>query len=154
MNVKPLEEIKEFCRNIAEKIGVSVVDAEFKGGDYPSITIYIDKKGGVDLDTCEKVSKLLDQPFDELDPTFGEPYSLNVSSVGIDRPFKTDEDFYSHIGELVEVRLKNSVKGKKFFDGELLSYDKKAITVKTDEKTALTFDLKNVVKVNEYIDFE
>lgn len=153
MKVKPLEEIKEFCRNIVGKIGVSVEDVEFKGGDYPTVTVYIDKKGGVDLDTCEKVSKLLDQPFDELDPTFGEPYSLNVSSVGIDRPFKTEQDFTSHIGELVEVRVKNSVKGKKFFDGELLSYDGKSIAVRTDEKTTLTFDLKNVVKVNEYIDF-
>ena len=154
MKIKPLEEIKEFCKNLTENIGVSVEDVEFKGGDYPTITVYINKKGGVDLDTCEKVSKLLDAPFDELNPTFDQPYTLNVSSVGIDRPFKTDEDFTSHIGELVEVKLKSSVKGKKFFDGILLSYDGKTIAVKTDEKTTLTFDLKNVVKVNEYIDFE
>jgi len=154
MKIKPLESIKALCAETLESIGVTVTDVEFKGGDYPTLTVFIKKDGGVDLDTCEQASKLIDAPLDDLDPTFGEPYSLNVSSVGIDWPFKTDEDFTSHIGERVEVRLKNSVKGKKFFDGILLFYDGKTVNVKTDEKTTLTFDLKNVIKVNEYVDFE
>ncbi len=154
MKVKPLGEVKTLCEKTLESIGVTVKSVEFKGGDYPTLTVYIQKDGGVDLDVCEQASKLIDAPLDELDPTFGLPYSLNVSSVGIDWPFLTDEDFNSHIGERVEVRLKNSVKGKKFFDGVLTGYDKKSVNVKTDEKTTLTFDLKNVVKVNEYIDFE
>ncbi|MBE5734569.1 MAG: hypothetical protein E7347_05945, partial [Clostridiales bacterium] len=87
-------------------------------------------------------------------PTFGKVSTLNVSSLGADRPFKTDEDFNSHIGERVEVKLVNSIKGKKFYDGILVSYDGKIITLKVDEKNTFTIDLKNTVKVNEYIDFD
>lgn len=155
MKIKPIEEIKSFCQSEIDKTlnGVTVYDVTFKGGDYPTLTIVIDKKGGVDLDLCEKVSNILNEPLDTLDPTFNEPYSLNVSSKGIDWAFKTDEDFISHLNQKIEVKLKTAVKGKKFYDGILTNYDKKAICVKIDEKTTLTFDLKNTAKVNEYVDF-
>ena len=153
MKVKPTAEITEFLSKIAEPLGVSVVEVEFKQGKNPALTVFIDKDGGVDLDTCELFHRAIDEPLDELDPTFGEPYTLNVSSLGVDRPFKSAEDFNSHIGERVEVKLYASIRGKKFYDGVLTSYDGKQITLKVDEKTTFTLDLKNCVKVNEYIDF-
>ena len=154
MKVKDNSSIVEFLSGIATPLGIKVVEVEFKQGKNPELTVFIDKDGGIDLDTCEILHRAIDEPLDEFDPTFGQPYRLNVSSLGIDRPFKTDEDFISRIGKRVEVRLKDSVRGKKFYDGELLSYDKKNIVVKVDEKTTFTFDLKNVTKVNDYIDFE
>ena len=116
--------------------------------------IFIDKDGGVDLNACELFHNAILEPIDEFDPTFGQAYRLNVSSLGIDRPFKTDKDFNSHIGKKVEVKLKESIRGKKFYDGVLVSYDGKQIALKVDEKNTFTIDLKNTVKVNEYIDFE
>lgn len=154
MKVKKVEEIQEFCSKIAEPLGIRVVEVEFKQGKSPALTIFIDKDGGMDLDTCEVFHRAIDQPLDELDPTFGLPYTLNVSSPGVDRPFKTDEDFNRHIGQRVEVKLYNSIKGKKFYDGILESYDGKSITLKVDAKNTFTIELKNAVKVNEYVDFE
>ncbi len=154
MKVKSNAEILEFAKKIGEPLGINVVEIEFKQGKNPELTIFIDKDGGVDLDTCEIFHNAINDPLDEFDPTFGLPYRLNVSSLGIDRPFKTDEDFLSHIGERVEVKLYASIKGKKFYDGILMSYDKKQITLKVDEKNTFTIDLKTIVKINEYIDFE
>ena len=59
----------------------------------------------------------------------------------------------SHIGKKVEIKLYAAVKGKKFYEGELLEYDGERIVVKTDAKTVLSLELKSVVKVSEYIDF-
>ena len=154
MKVKSNAEILEFAQKIGEPIGVKVIEVEFKQGKNPELTIFIDKEGRVDLDTCELFHNAILEPIDEFDPTFGEAYRLNVSSLGIDRPFKTDEDFNSHIGQKVEVKLVNSIKGKKFYDGVLMSYDKKQITLKVDAKNTFTIELKNIVKINEYIDFE
>lgn len=154
MKVKSNAEILEFCQNIAAPLGITVVEVEFKQGKNPELTIFIDKEGGVDLDACELFHNAILEPIDGLDPTFGEAYRLNVSSLGIDRPFKTEADFNSHIGKRVEVKLINSIKGKKFYDGILCSYDGKVITLKVDEKNTFTIDLKNTVKVNEYIDFD
>ena len=154
MKVKSNAEILEFAQKIGAPLGINAVEVEFKQGKNPELTIFIDKEGGVDLDACELFHNAILEPIDEFDPTFGEAYRLNVSSLGIDRPFKTDEDFNSHIGQKVEVRLVNSIKGKKFYDGVLMSYDKKQITLKVDAKNTFTIELKNIVKINEYIDFE
>ncbi|MBQ3596624.1 MAG: ribosome maturation factor RimP [Clostridia bacterium] len=154
MKVKSNAEILEFLREIVNPLGVSVVEVEFKQGKNPSLTVFINKEGGVDLDTCELVHNAINEPLDQLDPTFGLAYTLNVSSLGVDWPFKTDEHFISHIGKKVEVKLINSIRGKKMLDGELLSYDGKSITLKVDAKNTYTIDLKNTVKVNEYVDFD
>ena len=146
MKIKPTAEIAEFLNQIATPLGIRVVEVEFKQGKNPEMTVFIDKDGGVDLDSCELLHRAIDEPLDQLDPTFGEPYRLNVSSLGIDRPFKSDEDFLSHIGKKVEVKLKNSIRGKKFYDGILTSYDQKAVTLKVDEKTTFTIEMKNIVK--------
>ena len=152
MKVKSNEEIKALCDKYAESLGLTVDSVEFRQGKNPALTVYIDKAGGVSLDDCEKIHNAIFEPLDELDPTFGLPYTLNVSSLGADRPFKTDKDFNSHIGKKVEVKLYAAVKGKKFYEGELVSYDGVRIVLKTD-KESFSFDLKSVVKVNEYIDF-
>ncbi len=154
MKVKSNQEILEFAQKIAQPLGIDCVEVEFKQGKNPELTLFIDKEGGVDLNACELFHNAINEPLDELDPTFGLPYRLNVSSLGIDRPFKTDNDFISHIGEKVEVKLYASIKGKKFYDGILMSYDKEKITLKVDEKNTFTIELKGIVKINEYIDFE
>ena len=57
-----------------------------------NLTIYIDKVGGVTIDDCEALHRLIDAPLDELDPTGGVAYTLNVSSCGLDRPLKNLKD--------------------------------------------------------------
>jgi ribosome maturation factor RimP len=151
MKVKLASEIISFLEPYASQVGVKVEDVEIKNG---SITIFIDKEGGVDLDTCALFHNAINSPIDEFDPTFGVPYTLNVSSMGIDRPFKTEQDFLSHVGKKVEIKLEKSIKGKKSYDGVLLAYDGKTVTVKIDEKNTFTIDLKNLAKMNEFIDFE
>ena len=153
MKVKSNQEIIEFLTKYATELNVEIFDVEFKQGKNPSLTIFIEKEGGIDLDTLELFHKAIFDPIDELDPTFGEKYTLNVSSPGVDRPFKSEKDFLSHINQKVEVKLYSSIKGKKFYDGELLSYDGKSIVLKVDAKNTFTIDLKNIVKINEYIDF-
>ena len=153
MKTKSMLELQEKLNEIGKPLGVTVVEIEFKQGKNPALTVFIDKDGGIDLDTCEIFHRAIDAPIDEYDPTFGQPYTLNVSSLGVDRPFKTENDFNSHIGERVEVKLYASIRGKKFYDGILTGYDGNTITLKVDEKTTFTIELKNVVKVNEYIEF-
>lgn len=155
MKVKSLDEIKEICDSVAEQTGVKVRSVEFKQGKNPALTVFLTKEGGMDLDSCEKFHNAINDPLDRLDPTFGEPYTLNVSSAGIDWAFETDEDFLSHIGKKVEVKLNVPIKGKKDLDGILEKYEKnKCVVIRVSEKLAFSIELKNVVKMNEFIDFE
>ena len=103
MKVKPLEEIGLALAPVAQNIGVEIYEIEFRQGKNPSLTIYLDTdaEGGIDLDTCEKFHNAADPVLDDLDPTFGQPYTLNVSSPGLDRPFKKDKDYLRNIGKKV-----------------------------------------------------
>lgn len=150
MRVKPLEEIVAGLTPVAEEVGVEIVDAEWDMRAR-SLTFYIDAEGGIDLNLCEKFHRAIDAPLDEIDPTFGEAYTLNCSSPGLDRPFKTERDYLRHIGEKVEVRLYAPLDGKKYYEGELIAFDGENAAVKTDEGEKL-FPVSKIAKICLYIE--
>lgn len=85
------------------------------------LTVYIDKvPGGVSLDDCESVHYAIEDEVDRLDHTGGSPYVLEVSSPGLDRPFKKQRDYERNYGKEVEVKLYAPLKGKKVYEGTLI----------------------------------
>lgn len=145
MKVKTCAEIEQFLRPIAEAEGVELIEVKWDGRTR-SLTLYIDAAGGVDIETCERVHHAVDAPLDELDPTFGAPYTLNVSSPGLDRPFRTEADFQRHLGEKVEVHLYAPQDGKKYFEGVLSSYGEGKFVI-GDGQEEREFTLKACSKV-------
>ena len=152
MQFKSVEEINEAVKNIAEGMGIEIVDIVFDNKTN-ALTIFIETENGVDLDTCEKFHKAIDVAIDELDPSYGAPYTLNVSSPGLDRPFKTQRDYERNLQKEVEVKLYAPLKGKKFIEGVLTDFDENSVTVKT-EKEELKISLNKIAKINKAIKFE
>lgn len=152
MNVKPIEEIKCFLETIANPMGIEIVDVEFSDKD-KALTVFIETEAGVDLDTCEKFHNAIMEPIDEFDPTYDQPYTLNVSSPGLDRPFKTPRDFERNLGKEVELKLYAPLKGKKYLEGFLTAFDENTVTVKT-EKEELKIARNKIAKINKAIKFE
>ncbi len=153
MKVKPIAEIEETLAPIAQELSIEIVEVEFKQGREPALTVYIDTETGVDLDTCEKFHRAIDPVLDELDPTFGAPYTLNVSSPGLDRPLKTERDFNKCMGEKVEVKLFAPLKGKKFFETTLVGYDGTCVEL-SDGKETLKIEIAKIAKICRAIDFD
>lgn len=152
MKVKPIEEIKQFLENIALPMGIEIVDVEFSEKEN-SLTVFIETENGVDLDTCEKFHNAIMEPIDELDPTYDQPYTLNVSSPGLDRPFKTLRDFERNLGKEVELKLYAPLKGKKFIEGNLVAFDENTVTVAT-AKEELKIQRNKIAKINKAIKFD
>lgn len=153
MKLKTNREILDFLQPFADKEGLELVDVEMKAGKTPSLTVFVDTEDGIDLKTLEKFHNLINEPLDELDPTYGAAYTLNVSSPGLDRPFKTARDFEKHLGENVEIKLFAPMKGKKFFEGVMTSYDDNSVTVligSEEEK----FERSRIAKINVAIEFD
>lgn len=153
MKIKPIEEIENALLPIATALSIEIVEVEFKQGKAPALTVYIDTETGVDLNTCEKFHRAIDPVLDELDPTFGVAYTLNVSSPGLDRPLKTERDYKKCLNEKVEVKLYAPLKGKKFFEAKLIGFDEN--TVELEEKGE-TFKLEKtkIAKICRAIDFD
>lgn len=113
--------------------------------------IYIDKEGGIGLDDCEKISRLIDPVIDELDP-ITDSYYLCVSSPGLDRPLKTTNDFKRSIGKTVDINLYKALDKKKTFTGMLKSYNDDSFTVEDGGKE-LTFKYNETAIVRLHVDF-
>ena len=153
MKTKSMEELKTLLTSIADEMDIELVDVEFKMSKTPSLTVYIDTEDGVDLNTCEKYHRAIDGPLDEFDFTLGAPYTLNVSSPGLDRPLKTQRDFDRAMGQEVEIKLYAPEKGKKFFEGTLVGYDGNNAIVLIDGEEK-KFALTTVAKINLAIIFD
>lgn len=144
---------EQVVRPIVEANGMELVEVEFKKlYGTPTLTVYIDKPGGVSLDDCELIHRAIDGPMDELDPTEGAPYNLNVSSPGLDRPLKTLNDYNRKLGEKVEVSLYAPVEGKKKYIAVLDEATEEEITLKEGEKT-IKIQLKQIAAAKPYIEF-
>ena len=152
MKIKSLVEIKGFLQEIATPLNVTVADVEFKQGKNPALTVFIDKNGGVDLDTCELFHRAIDAPLDELDPTFGQAYTLNVSSPGIDRPIVTDKDFTRNSGEELEVNLYEPILKKKTLVGRLVAFSKDSVILEIKNEN-LEIERKKISKATKFINF-
>ena len=152
MDFKPVEEIRSFLEKIASPMEIEIVDVELDKHTQ-ALTVFIETESGVDLDTCEKFHNAINDPIDELDPSYGAPYTLNVSSPGLDRPFKTERDFERNLQKEVEVKLFAPLKGKKFLEGVLSGYDGNTITLLT-EKAELKINLNKIAKINKAIKFD
>lgn len=118
------------------QLGYEIVDVEFvKKGNDATLIIYIDNvPTGISLDDCEKVSVAIDPLLDELNPTNDEPYTLNVSSPGLDRPFKKQRDFERNYGKEVEIKLYAPMQGKKIYEGTLISHNENVTEIECEGK--------------------
>ena len=153
MKFKSAEEIENFVRPIADAMNIEIVEVVPKVSKNPSLTFFIDTESGVDLDTCEKFHNAIDPAMDELDPSFGAAYTLNVSSPGIDRPLKTARDFEKTVGKDVEIKLATPLQGKKYMESKLVGYDGNNVILNDGEKE-FKLPLSKIEKINEAIKFE
>jgi ribosome maturation factor RimP len=108
---------------------------EKEGSDY-YLRVYVDKEDGVTIDDCVLVSRALEAKLDEADK-IKDAYILEVSSPGLTRPLKRENDFKNSIGRLVDIKfykpLEIGSEKRKEFTGLLKDYDDSGIVVAEDD---------------------
>lgn len=119
---------------IIEANNLELVDVEYvkEGGDY-YLRIYADKEGGITIGDCEIVNRALGDILDTED-YISDAYILEVSSPGLTRPLKKENDFKRSIGKLVDVKTYTKINGAKEFTGELIAYDEETVTIVLDNE--------------------
>jgi ribosome maturation factor RimP len=114
------EQLRPFVEAKAAELGVELFDARFFGAGRRSVLrVTIDREGGVSVADCERVSGEIGALLDERDFFDGKPYTLEVSSPGIDRPLKTERDFRRIAGRDVTLHLGIAINGKKCLRGKV-----------------------------------
>ena len=144
-----VETVTALVQPIVEGFGLELWDVRYvKEGAQWYLRIFIDSESGVGIDDCEKVSRAVDAPLDELDPIDNE-YCLEVCSPGIERELVKDEHFLAYIGADVFVKMIRPIEGiGKEFNGKLKAYDKGEVTIQDHSaENEVTFNKKEAVYI-------
>ena len=143
---------EELLRPIAEANQVEIYDVEYvKEGNEWFLRAYIDKEGGVDINDCVAVSRILSDKLDEED-FIDEAYTLEVSSPGLGRTLKKDKHLEKSLGEEVEIKTYKPIEKCKEFAGILKAYDADSITIETDGKEKV-FTRADIALIRLALDF-
>lgn len=126
--------IENTCRTVAENTGYELVDLEFRKENHGWVLrVFIDHPQGIGLDDCEKVSKEVSSALDEGDP-IPQSYVLEVSSPGLDRPLKSENDFRRFKGRQIKIKTTSSFEGKRTLKGSLVGLVEDNIVLMVDEE--------------------
>jgi ribosome maturation factor RimP len=130
----------------AEALGFALVRVIWLNGD-DGLTLQVmaerpDTRQLV-IEDCANLSRRISEKFDELDP-IEEPYRLEVSSPGIDRPLTRLSDFSDWAGHEASIKLAELVDGRKTLRGDLIGADGENISIDDRKNGTTIFRLNNV----------
>lgn len=147
-----IKEIYEIAEKSATNLGYEIVDIEYKkGSKHDLLTIFIYKEEGIDLNDCSNMSRDIEDKIEDRD-LIENPYYLEVSSPGLDRPIKTKDDFRRNLNKDVEVKLYAPLKGEKHLEGILSSYDDENVIIKR-ENDEIKLPIKSISLMRQRIIF-
>ncbi len=126
---------------------------EFRAqGRHSKLRLYIDRAGGVCVDDCARVSRLVSDVLD-VEEIFTGSYTLEVSSPGMDRILFKPSQFEASVGEMIEVRLNFPFEGRKRIEGVLTGLDDGEAIVQV-EKDEYLLPLENVQRARVVPQFD
>lgn len=127
-----MERVRSIIEPGVHALGYELVDVELAGqGRNALLRIYIDQPDGVTVEDCAAVSRQVSAVLDVEDPIPGH-YTLEVSSPGLDRPLRREEDFSRFKGALIHVRMLTPIMGRRNFTGRLLGYERESVVLEAD----------------------
>jgi len=147
MQEKVQDVVFALVKPAVEKLQLELVAVEYvKEGANWYLRIYIDKENGVDLDDCERASRVISDLLDEKDP-IPQAYFLEVSSPGIERLLQRDVDYARYRDALVNVQLFAPLAGRKKLHGKLGEVTPEALQLTLEDDKILEIPRDKIAQV-------
>jgi ribosome maturation factor RimP len=142
-------QIERLAEPVVRRHGCELVDTTFRReGSGWVLRLFIDRSGGVGVDLCAEVSRDLSAELDVAD-LIEHPYTLEVSSPGLDRPLKRAADFQRFCGRAVKVRTRDPVGGRRNFAGRIAEVGEDGATVTLEvDGTSTTIPIAAIARAN------
>ncbi len=148
------DKVQEIAAGAAADYGLELVRAEIKGSEKrPTVTVFIDKEGGVTHEDCVKVSRRMSDALDAED-LISSAYLLEVSSPGLERELYSLRDFAKFAGHLAKVKMNTAIDGQRNFRGRITSVEGEEIVFDDRTRGEVRFPYDTVAKANLEIDLE
>lgn len=151
--------IKEAIEPIVNGLNYKLYDVIYEkeaGENY--LRIFIDNDSTISINDCEIVNNAITDLLDEKD-FIKNQYVLEVSSPGLERRIRNDEQLNSCIGEKVDAKLfkkiqyvnkniaDNTINTKEVI-GRLKSFDDKNVYILINDKDVVQVEKENIAKMN------
>lgn len=155
--------IKEAIEPIINGLNYKLYDVIYEkeaGENY--LRIFIDNDSTISINDCEIVNNAITDLLDEKD-FIKNQYVLEVSSPGLERRIRNDEQLNSCIGEKVDAKLfkkiqyvnknieDNTISTKEVI-GRLKSFDDENVYILINDKDVVQVEKENIAKMNTVFD--
>ena len=105
MSDKNLAVVQQIVTPIAAALNLDVEDIEIrKTGNRQLVRIILDKDGGIAMDEVAAATRAISDALDEV-TELAAPFTLEVTSPGVDRPLTLPRHWRRNIGRLVRIEL-------------------------------------------------
>lgn len=150
--------IEERVREIAERVctdhGLELVHAEAAGPEgKPILRIFIDKPEGVTHEDCSAVNVHIGTILD-VEDFIHTPYTLEVSSPGLERGLYKRADYERFTGRQAKVKTRVAVNGQRNFRGKIVGLEGETVIFEDKTSGHVRLPLTSIVKANLEIDVE
>ncbi len=147
-----VERVEKLVLPVTQELGLELVDIEYlQDGGYWYLRVYVEKEDeDISLDDCAKVSNRIDE---DVDAMIEEKFFLEVSSPGVERPLKKENDYTRFTGQKARLILKHKMEDSRNWTGVIEKYEDSIIYLDVEDKM-LEIPYSEVKKANLVFEFE
>jgi ribosome maturation factor RimP len=144
----PLDRIRAIAERVASSYGLEIFDVQFRRESSGWVVrIVVDlpeaknapgadgsaalQDSGVGIGDCERVSREVATILD-VEDVITHPYTLEVSSPGLDRPLRHAADYRRFAGRLARVVVSETIDGQRHFSGRLQGLEGDTVVLVTE----------------------
>jgi ribosome maturation factor RimP len=144
--------VQELAEQVAIENGLELVHAEVAGPENkPIVRIFIDKPQGVTHEDCSEVSMHLGTILD-VEDFIHAPYTLEVSSPGLERGLYKRADFERFTGSNAKIKTRLPIEGQRNFRGRLIGVEGNEVVFEDRTSGEVRVPLDTITKANLEVD--
>jgi len=130
--------IQRLIEPSVDDLGFDIVRVQVSGKNELLMQVMVEHKDGqgMTVDDCAIVSRAISAILEVEDP-IKDPYTLEVSSPGLDRPLVKLRDFERFQGHQVRVETSLAQDGQKRFKGQLLGVEDETVKILLDGREVI-----------------
>jgi ribosome maturation factor RimP len=155
-----LGQVRDAAARVAAGYGLEIFDVQFRR-EAPGMVlrVQIDRPGpaasaeeSVSVEDCAHVSRDLSAILDveDLVPT---AYTLEVSSPGLDRPLRREDDYRRFAGRRAKIVMREKVDGQGFFRGTLRGVEGTDVLIDAEDHKTHRVPLGVITRANLEVEF-
>ena len=146
-------EVEKLIEPLILEEGLRLVSIDVqKRGRKTILSVYLDRDGGIDLDTCSRMNEEIGRHLDVAD-LIQERYDLEVCSPGLDRVLKKPREYGAFLGRRIDVWLKQPFEGRRKFEAVIVSATPETVNLLVDGEE-MSFGLDAIAKARLVFDWK